>query len=113
MAAKRKSDLHETGDAKMKAAALKYAAKESRVKSLDASETVTPVPSPARQLQDQLQAHISRLQNRCQSFWCHCSWRLRLWALGLAQMVPWHSSSAGTPYGVNIAMVSRDLRRQK
>ena len=61
MAAKRKSDLHETGDTKMKAAALKYAAKESRVKSLDASETVTPVPSPARQLQDRLQAHYQPL----------------------------------------------------
>lgn len=61
MAAKRKSNLHETGDAKMKAAALKYAAKESRVKPLDASEPVTPVPSPARQLQDQLQAHYQPL----------------------------------------------------
>ena len=61
MSAKRKSDLHETGDAKMKMAALKYAAKESRVKSLDASESVTPVPSPARQLQNQLQAHYQPL----------------------------------------------------
>ncbi|MEL6691657.1 MAG: hypothetical protein AAFQ12_01295 [Pseudomonadota bacterium] len=61
MAAKRKSDLHETGDAKMKAAALKYAAKEPRVKPLDDRETVTPVPSPAKQLQDQLQAHYQPL----------------------------------------------------
>lgn len=64
MAAKRKSDLHETGDAKMKAAALKYAAKESRVKSLDTNQDVAPVPSPARQLQDQLQAHYQPLTKR-------------------------------------------------
>ena len=61
MAAKRKRELHETGDAKMKAAALKYAAKEPRVKSLDESAPVTPVPSPARQLQDQLHAHYQPL----------------------------------------------------
>lgn len=61
MAAKRKSELHETGDAKMKSAALKYAAKEPRVKPLDGRETVAPVPSPARQLQDQLQAHYQPL----------------------------------------------------
>lgn len=61
MAAKRKSDLHETGDAKMKTAALKYAAKETRVKPLDASGAITPVPSPARALQDKLQAHYQPL----------------------------------------------------
>ena len=64
MAAKRKSELHETGDAKMKAAALKYAAKEPRVKSLDESKSVKPVPSPARQLQNQLQAHYQPLSKR-------------------------------------------------
>ena len=61
MAAKRKSDLHETGDAKMKSAALKYVAKEPRVKSLDSNEAVTPVPSPARALQHKLQAHYQPL----------------------------------------------------
>lgn len=64
MAAKRKSDLHETGDAKMKAAALKYAAKDARIKSLDGRETVDPVPSPARQLQDQLHEHYQPLSKR-------------------------------------------------
>lgn len=64
MAAKRNRNLHETGDAKMKAAALKYAAKESRVKSIDGHEAPKPVPSPARQLQDQLQAHYQPLTKR-------------------------------------------------
>lgn len=61
MAAKRNRNLHETGEAKMKAAALKYAAKDSHVKSLDGHDNPVPVPSPARQLQDQLQAHYQPL----------------------------------------------------
>lgn len=66
MAAKRKRDMHETGDAKMKAAALKYAAAEKPVKSLDGAdaEQVDAVPSPAKQLQDQLHAHYQPLNRR-------------------------------------------------
>lgn len=51
MAAKRKPDPHETGDAKMKMAALKY------VKAVKKEEAVETVPSPAKALQDQLEAH--------------------------------------------------------
>ena len=61
MAAKRKPDLHYTGDAKMKAAALKTSAK---VKPVQKSEETVPVPSPAKQLQDQLEAHYQPLSRR-------------------------------------------------
>ncbi|MBO6688120.1 MAG: hypothetical protein JJ931_02845 [Henriciella sp.] len=61
MAAKRKPDLHYTGDAKMKAAALKTSPKVKPVKS---DEDTTPVPSPAKQLQDQLEAHYQPLSQR-------------------------------------------------
>lgn len=64
MAAKRKRDLHETGDAKMKSAALKYAAKETQVKSIDEGAAIKAVPSPAKQLQDQLRAHYQPLHKR-------------------------------------------------
>jgi hypothetical protein len=61
MAAKRKPDLHYTGDAKMKAAALKTSAK---VKPVQSDEDAAPVPSPAKQLQDQLEAHYQPLSQR-------------------------------------------------
>ncbi|MCR9224454.1 MAG: hypothetical protein NXH70_10320 [Hyphomonas sp.] len=61
MAAKRKPDLHYTGDAKMKAAALKTSPK---VKPVHSDEDTTPVPSPAKQLQDQLEAHYQPLSQR-------------------------------------------------
>ena len=61
MAAKRKSDLHFTGDAKMKAAALKTGAK---TKPVQADGDTAPVPSPAKQLQEQLQAHYQPLSQR-------------------------------------------------
>ncbi len=55
MAAKRKPNLHETGDAKMKAAALK---------SVRGVEQAPAVPSPAKELQDKLQAHYTPLSQR-------------------------------------------------
>lgn len=55
MAAKRKPDLHEIGDAKMKAAA---------VKSVQDTEPTVAVPSPAKELQDKLQAHYAPLSQR-------------------------------------------------
>ena len=55
MAAKRKPDLHETGDAKMKAAA---------VKSVQDTDPTVAVPSPAKELQDKLQAHYAPLSRR-------------------------------------------------
>ncbi len=61
MAAKRKPDLHYTGDAKMKAAALKSAAPVTPVHKDDG---VSPVPSPAKELQDQLEAHYQPLSQR-------------------------------------------------
>ncbi|MCR9193789.1 MAG: hypothetical protein NXH88_03600 [Hyphomonas sp.] len=61
MAAKRKPELHYTGDAKMKAAALKTSAK---VKPVQPDEDAAPVPSPAKQLQDQLEAHYQPLSQR-------------------------------------------------
>lgn len=61
MAAKRKPDEHFTGDAKMKAAALKSGAS---VKSVHTDDEAVPVPSPAKQLQDQLEAHYQPLSQR-------------------------------------------------
>lgn len=59
MAAQRKPHSHETGDAKMKAAAIK-SAKPAVVEG----ETATAVPSPAKELQDRLQAHYQPLSQR-------------------------------------------------
>ena len=61
MAAKRKSEPYHTGDTKMKAAALKS---EAAVKPLQVGEEAKPVPSPAKQLQDQLEAHYQPLSKR-------------------------------------------------
>ena len=61
MAAKREPDLHYTGDAKMKAAALKSAAP---VKPVQSDDEAVPVPSPAKHLQDQLEAHYQPLSQR-------------------------------------------------
>jgi hypothetical protein len=61
MAAQRKSDLHYTGDAKMKAAALKSG---TPVKPVEKGADTAPVPSPAKQLQDQLEAHYQPLSRR-------------------------------------------------
>lgn len=58
MAAKRKRELHETGDTKMKMAALKSV---RAVKKLDPVEAI---PSPAKALQDQLEAHYQPLYKR-------------------------------------------------
>ncbi|MEL6860696.1 MAG: hypothetical protein AAGL11_02575 [Pseudomonadota bacterium] len=58
MAAKRKRDLHETGDDKMKMAALKH------VKAIKKDEPVQAVPSPAKALQDQLESHYQPLHQR-------------------------------------------------
>ena len=55
MAALRKSDPHETGEAKMKAAA---------IKAVSADHAAQPVPSPARQMQDQLKARYQPLSKR-------------------------------------------------
>ena len=49
MAAQRRPNPHETGDAKMKAAA---------IKTVRASDKPAAVSSPAKQLQDQLQDHM-------------------------------------------------------
>lgn len=59
MSAHRKHDLHETGDAKMKAAAIRDAKPVAT-----ADESAKAVPSPARALQDQLQAHYQPLSQR-------------------------------------------------
>lgn len=64
MAANRKRDLHETGDSKMKMAALKYAKSIKPMKPVETGETLDAVPSPAKQLQDQLQAHYQPLNKR-------------------------------------------------
>ena len=58
MAAKRKQNQFETGDAKMKAAAIKS------VRAVDRDEDVDAVPSPAKELQDQLEAHYQPLHKR-------------------------------------------------
>ena len=55
MAAQRKPSSHETGDAKMKAAALR---------SVKKGDTSKPVPSPAKELQEQLQSHYQPLRQR-------------------------------------------------
>lgn len=55
MAAKRKPSSHETGEAKMKAAALKAVKK---------GDVAQPVPSPAKELQEQLQSHYQPLSKR-------------------------------------------------
>ncbi|MEL6724751.1 MAG: hypothetical protein AAFP81_16420 [Pseudomonadota bacterium] len=56
MAAQRKSKSHETGDAKMKAAA---------IRSVNPGEKAPKaVPSPAKELQDQLQSHYTPLSKR-------------------------------------------------
>lgn len=64
MAAQRKSDEHYTGDAKMKAAALKSAAPAKPVTPVEKDADTAPVPSPAKQLQDQLAAHYQPLSRR-------------------------------------------------
>lgn len=55
MAAQRHPKPHETGEAKMKAAA---------IKSVRVTDTPASVPSPAKELQDQLQAHYAPLSKR-------------------------------------------------
>ena len=55
MAAKRKPHIHETGDAKMKAAA---------IRSVKVGEKAPSVPSPAKDLQDQLQTHYQPLSRK-------------------------------------------------
>lgn len=55
MAAQHKRSSHETGEAKMKAAALR---------SVKKGETTKPVPSPAKALQAQLHSHYQPLSKR-------------------------------------------------
>ena len=55
MSAARRKKTHETGDAKMKAAALR---------SVRASDKQVAVPSPAKALQDQLEQHYQPLSKR-------------------------------------------------
>jgi hypothetical protein len=55
MAARRQQKPYETGDAKMKAAA---------IKSVQANDDPAAIPSPARQLQDQLHAHYRPLSKQ-------------------------------------------------
>ncbi|MEO1553385.1 MAG: hypothetical protein AAFR82_05575 [Pseudomonadota bacterium] len=55
MSAARRKNAHETGDAKMKMAA---------IKSVKASEKATAVPSPAKELQVQLEQHYQPLSKR-------------------------------------------------
>lgn len=64
MVAKKRTDSHETGDAKMKHAALKYAVAKAPVKPVKQDEAIDAVPSPARALQEQLQAHYQPLNKR-------------------------------------------------
>ncbi len=59
MAAQRKNQTHETGDAKMKAAAIKTVKPVS-----DTTGSAKAVPSPARELQDRLEAHYQPLSQR-------------------------------------------------
>ncbi|MEM6651559.1 MAG: hypothetical protein AAF582_03100 [Pseudomonadota bacterium] len=68
MAAERKPTSHETGDAKMKAAAIKAVKKAKPVELADPPAETEPVavPSPAKALQDQLHAHYSPLSKRMQ-----------------------------------------------
>lgn len=61
MSAQRKPGAHFTGDAKMKAAAIKSAAP---VKPVDSEAGAAPVASPAKALQDQLAAHYQPLSKR-------------------------------------------------
>ncbi len=56
MAAQRKAKSHETGDAKMKAAAIRSVTPGEKAPN--------PVPSPAKELQDQLQTHYAPLSKR-------------------------------------------------
>lgn len=58
MAAKRKPDPHATGDAKMKMAALKS------VNAVRNEDPIEAVPSPAKALQDQLEAHYEPFYKR-------------------------------------------------
>lgn len=58
MSAHRKHDLNATGDAKMKAAAIRNA------KPIAADDAAQAVPSPAKELQDRLQAHYQPLSRR-------------------------------------------------
>ena len=55
MSAARKKRAHETGDAKMKAAA---------IKSVKAADKPAAVPSPAKELQAQLEQHYQPLSRR-------------------------------------------------
>jgi len=61
MAAQRKPETHFTGDAKMKAAALKSG---TTVKRIVSDEEAVPVPSPAKELQERLEAHYQPLSQR-------------------------------------------------
>lgn len=65
MTAQRKSESHHTGDSKMKAAALKAPAPVSpQPKDVAEPDLETPVPSPARALQDRLAAHYQPFTKR-------------------------------------------------
>jgi len=55
MSAARRQKSHETGDAKMKAAA---------IKSVHGHEKTAAVPSPAKELQAQLEAHYQPFSQR-------------------------------------------------
>lgn len=55
MSAARRKKTHETGDAKMKAAA---------IKSVKVTDKAVAVPSPAKDLQDQLQQHYQPFAKR-------------------------------------------------
>ncbi|MEL7031395.1 MAG: hypothetical protein AAGL97_09935 [Pseudomonadota bacterium] len=55
MSAAKRKNTHETGDAKMKMAA---------IKSVNASDKAVAVPSPAKELQVQLEQHYQPLSKR-------------------------------------------------
>lgn len=57
MSAARRQKSHETGDAKMKAAAIKSV-------SVKGNDAPTAVPSPAKELQAQLEAHYQPFSQR-------------------------------------------------
>ena len=59
MAAQRKRDTHETGEAKMKAAAMQAVTPVTAD-----SDTTRAIPSPAKELQDRLHAHYQPLSQR-------------------------------------------------
>ncbi|MEM7458207.1 MAG: hypothetical protein AAF331_01975 [Pseudomonadota bacterium] len=55
MSAARRKNTHETGDAKMKMAA---------IKSVKSTDKAVAIPSPAKQLQTQLEQHYQPLSKR-------------------------------------------------